>query len=173
MQPSLKLSRENLNNIIALYGADVLKSKAFNEGFKQKHHGKTTVSDHSFRVAMACAGFGIALHKIGVKYDLKTAVRMSLSHDLGILGRYDGKFHGVKHCCAPQHPLDSAQVADEILPDMTEKELNGIRMTAILLSLLLFIAAFILLITMIIPEIITSVSRLSREIPLLLNQSSQ
>lgn len=110
---------------IQQYGYGIMSSSLFEEAMEQTHHMRTTVGDHSINVAyyglMICA---ILIH-MGIKVNEKELVRASLCHDLGILGR-DHKFHNNQECCV-QHPIDSLEIAQEMLPDITDVEMDSIR----------------------------------------------
>lgn len=105
---------------------DLLKLKHFRDGFKQVHHIGTTVSDHSIAVAKYATNLYYFLIKIGVKIDLSSIQKIALLHDLGIIGREDGRFkkRGLKGCCLLQHPKDSVKIVDAL--NLNEKVKNGI-----------------------------------------------
>ncbi len=109
---------------VCAVGADVLHSGYFAEARKQRHHRRTTVGEHSMRVA--CTGLQISrlLEKFHVEVDEKAVIRSALCHDLGILGR-DRKFRTNRECCW-RHPIESVDVANYILDDLTEKEADCI-----------------------------------------------
>ena len=115
---------EKIIKDVCLVGAGVLASGYFMNAMHQKHHGRTTVGDHSIRVA--CTGLQISrlLEKFHIDVDEKTVIRSALLHDLGILGR-DEKFENNKECCW-RHPVESVDVANLILEDLTEKEADSI-----------------------------------------------
>lgn len=115
---------EKIIRDVCAVGSDVLGSRYFAEAMLQKHHGRTTVGEHSMRVA--CTGLQISrlLEKMHVEVDEKAVIRSGLCHDLGILGRSE-KFRNNRECCW-RHPIDSVDVANYILQDLTEKEADGI-----------------------------------------------
>ena len=64
------------------------------------------------------------LERFHIDVDEKTVIRSALLHDLGILGRNE-KFENNKECCW-RHPVESVDVANLILEDLTEKEADSI-----------------------------------------------
>ena len=82
---------EKIIKDVCLVGAGVLASGYFVNAMHQKHHGRTTVGDHSMRVA--CTGLQISrlLERFHIDVDEKTVIRSALLHDLGILGRIQQK----------------------------------------------------------------------------------
>ena len=72
---------EKIIKDVCLVGAGVLASGYFVNAMHQKHHGRTTVGDHSMRVACTCCW---------------------------------------------RHPVESVDVANLILEDLTEKEADSI-----------------------------------------------
>ena len=115
---------EKIIKDVCSVGAGVLASAFFLNAMHQRHHGRTTVGDHSMRVA--CTGLQISrlLEKFHVEVDEKAVIRSALCHDLGILGR-DEKFENNRECCW-RHPVESVDVANYILEDLTEKEADSI-----------------------------------------------
>lgn len=114
------LAKQNLYK----YGADIMKSEDYLQGFKQEHHFKSTVSKHSLRVAFLSAEFGVFLSKLGLHFDMDSMVKSALLHDIGILGRFEGKYKGIKHCCLFQHPKDSIEKSYNIVNSLNKKEQN-------------------------------------------------
>ena len=123
---SINLETDSSLSIVLSIGYEVLKTKEFSQGLDQLHHLGTSVSKHSFRVALLSVSLAKALYKRGISVDLTSLVRAALLHDFGILGRYEGKFYGIKSCCLFQHPKDSVKVAQSLFFNMTQKEVNTI-----------------------------------------------
>ncbi len=106
------------------YGQLILGTEYFETAMGQTHHGVTTVGDHSLHVAYYSLLICALLVKLGISISERELVRASLCHDLGILGRYD-KYRNNRECCR-RHPIDSGEVARDILPDLSEKERDAI-----------------------------------------------
>ena len=107
--------REYLLEQMNLYGRTVLASPQFRRTFTQTHHFRTTVGDHSVNVTLASLWLCRFLSRFGIHTDPKRMTTAALCHDLGIIGRYD-KFNSNRECCR-QHPIDSAAIAKELLPN--------------------------------------------------------
>ena len=85
---------------------DIVRSKAFRETKKHKHHVKGSVFDHSLKVAYLCYRH----HKrFRSKTDLGELVRGALLHDYYLYDWHDKdpshKYHGFTH---PRHALRNA-----------------------------------------------------------------
>ena len=120
------LETDSTLSIVLSLGHEVLKTKEFTDGFDQLHHLGTSVSKNSFRVAIMSISIAKALYHYGITVDLSSLVRSALIHDFGILGRNEGKFHGIKSCCLLQHPKDSVSVASSLFSNLNKKEINTI-----------------------------------------------
>ena len=101
------------------YGSDILNSEEMSEAFRQKHHARATVGDHTIRVAKASLAICHALDKLHIKTDTSAVVTGSLCHDLGILGR-EQKYSSVKEC-SRQHPVESVALAQSLVKDLPDK----------------------------------------------------
>ena len=101
------------------YGAGILDSEEMGRAFHQTHHTRSTVGEHTLRVAAASLSICYALRKIHVRTDVPSVVKGSLCHDLGILGRQQK--YASKRECSRQHPLDSVRVAQTLEPGLSEK----------------------------------------------------
>lgn len=108
-------------------GSDIIKSDLFKRGILQTHHGRTTVANHSLRVAMMSTRIGLFLYRHGFRVDLSSLIKSALTHDVGIIGRDDGRFHGLKECCLFQHPKDSLKVYKTCYGSLNSIESNAIR----------------------------------------------
>ena len=104
---------------IVRYGKNILSSDELQKAYRQTHHTWSTVGEHTIRVAAASLMICYALRKIHVQTDVSAVVEGSLCHDLGILGR-DEKYTSDKEC-KRQHPVDSVEVARELVDDLPEK----------------------------------------------------
>ncbi len=107
------------------YGGDVLRSDLMRKAFKQKHHMRTTVGEHTMRVTRASIKIGHALQKLHVPVDMSSVVVGSLCHDLGIIGR-DEKYSS-NYECYRKHPDDSVEAAEKLLGKLPEKTRDVIR----------------------------------------------
>lgn len=117
--------REYLLEQMNLYGRTVLASPQFRRTFTQTHHFRTTVGDHSVNVTLASLWLCRFLSRFGIHTDPKRMITAALCHDLGIIGRYD-KFNSNRECCR-QHPIDSAAIAKEFLPNVDQETLEIIK----------------------------------------------
>lgn len=104
---------------LARYGGRILKSDEMEHAFRQTHHTVSTVGEHTIRVAKTSLKICYALHKIRIPTDIAAVVTGALSHDLGILGR-DEKFETMRQCSV-QHPVDSVEVARNIVGELPDK----------------------------------------------------
>ena len=101
------------------YGGAILDSEEMRLASGQTHHTRSTVAEHTRRVAENSLAICHALKRLGIAADEKAVVEGALCHDLGILGR-DEKYVNEKECCR-RHPADSVEVARRLLDDLTEK----------------------------------------------------
>ncbi len=110
---------------IKQFGGDILSSEAFSKAMSQKHHCRSSVAKHSVltaRVGLVLCDF---FNKRGVELDPVKVVRISLLHDLGMLGRkerYRNNF-----VCGYLHPKNSAITAKELWDDIDQKSIAAIR----------------------------------------------
>ena len=111
--------KNQIEKDIVRYGKSILNSDELQAAYRQTHHTWSTVGEHTIRVAAASLLICYALRKIHVQTDISAVVEGSLCHDLGILGR-DEKYASDKEC-KRQHPVDSVEVARELLADLPEK----------------------------------------------------
>lgn len=100
------------------YGSDVLESDEMQRAFEQTHHQKSTVAEHTIRVAMSSVMICYALRKLHISTNIPAVVVGSLCHDLGIIGR-DEKYSSERECHR-EHPKDSVAVAKELIEDLPE-----------------------------------------------------
>ncbi|MCR5402337.1 MAG: HD domain-containing protein [Butyrivibrio sp.] len=110
---------------IERHGRDILDSKEFKRSLGQVHHHKTTVGLHSIRTAMIGLWIIDRLKKSGIKVDERKVVRITLLHDLGMLGRkkrYKNDFE-----CGYMHPRNSADTARKIWKDIDIVSIKAIK----------------------------------------------
>ena len=110
---------ERVQNDLEAYGSEVLESDEMKQAFEQKHHLRSTVGDHTIRVAVTSVLACYALKKLHVKVNVPAVVVGALCHDLGILGREEKYSSNLE--CGREHPKDSVVVAREIVEDLPEK----------------------------------------------------
>ncbi|MBQ9870404.1 MAG: HD domain-containing protein [Eubacterium sp.] len=124
MRRKAQRNREN-DVLIKRYGSDILASEEFKVALAQTHHHRSSVGDHSIHTARAGLSMCNVMRKAGIRIDEKKIVRISLLHDLGILGRdekYKNNFE-----CGYRHPKDSAEVAKKLWRDIDKKSVRAIR----------------------------------------------
>ncbi|MBO6041300.1 MAG: HD domain-containing protein [Oscillospiraceae bacterium] len=117
--------KEKIRNELSHYGSAILDSDEMREAFLQTHHTRSTVGEHTQRVAEKSLAICHALEKLHIRTDIPAVVAGSLCHDLGILGR-DEKY-GSEQECYRQHPADSVEVARKLVEHLPEKTENIIR----------------------------------------------
>ncbi|MCR5716797.1 MAG: HD domain-containing protein [Lachnospiraceae bacterium] len=103
-------------------GREILTSEAYQSAMAREHHYNSNVADHSYSVAMTSLKVCKVLNKLHVRTDNRAMIRGALCHDLG-LARFRHTYQSGKQCCF-QHPVDSVDVAKEILPDINEVEVD-------------------------------------------------
>lgn len=106
--------------LVRSYGEEILASPEFRQALQQKHHHVTTVGDHSLGVAYTSVKICRFLNAMHLKTDTRAMVRGALCHDLGIVGRYE-KFKN-NLVCWQRHPIESVEVAGNLLGDLTRRE---------------------------------------------------
>ena len=111
--------KEKIRNDLECYGSEILNSDEMREAFGQTHHTRSTVGEHTRRVAEKSLAICHALDRLHIRTDIPAVVAGSLCHDLGILGR-DEKY-GSERECYRQHPADSLEVAKKLMDDLPEK----------------------------------------------------
>ena len=122
LKRSVRLSENEINSMLRIYGGSILRSPEFRTAMNQTHHNFTTVGDHTIRVARTSIRLCNLLNKMHIKTNVSDVVVGSLCHDLGILGR-DTCFKNRKECYH-EHPVRSLDVARRLVPDInynTEK----------------------------------------------------
>ena len=121
----LSPARQRIREDVKRYGGDVLDSDLMKEAFKQRHHLRSTLGDHTYRVTRASLRISYLLHRLHIPVDLESIVVGALCHDLGMIGR-DEKYASNGECYQ-KHPDDSAEVARKLFPDLSEKTEEVIR----------------------------------------------
>lgn len=111
--------KDRIKNDLQKYGGEVLDSEEMKEAFEQTHHRRSTVGEHTIRVAVSSVMICYALRKLNIKVSIPAVVIGALCHDLGMLGRYE-KYSSAMEC-SREHPKDSVEVARELVNEMPEK----------------------------------------------------
>ena len=119
IQELRKRQEERIRKDLEQYGNMILESDEMREAFRQTHHTRSTVGEHTRRVAEKSLAICYALDKLHIRTDIPAVVAGSLCHDLGILGR-DEKYAS-DHECYRRHPADSIEVARKLMEDLPEK----------------------------------------------------
>ena len=111
--------KEQIRSELEQYGSEILNSDEMREAFRQTHHTRSTVGEHTRRVAEKSLGICHALERLHIRTDIPAVVEASLCHDLGILDR-DTKFESEEQCLR-QHPADSVEVARRLVENLPDK----------------------------------------------------
>ena len=124
MRRKAQRNREN-DVLIKRFGNDILKSEEFEAALTQTHHHRSSVGDHSIHTARAGLTMCNVMSKAGIHIDERKIVRISLLHDLGILGRHEKYKNGFE--CGYRHPKDSAVTARKLWRDIDQKSIRAIK----------------------------------------------
>lgn len=124
MRRKAQRNREN-DVLIKRYGSDILCSSEFKDALTQTHHHRSSVGDHSIHTARAGLTMCNVIRKAGIHVDERRLVRVSLLHDLGILGRHEKYSNSFQ--CGYRHPLDSAVTAKKLWSDIDPKSIRAIK----------------------------------------------
>ncbi len=111
--------REHIRGDLELYGEEILRSEEMKQAFEQIHHRRSTVGEHTMRVAVSSLMICYVLKKLHIKVNVPAVVVGALCHDLGILGREEK--YSTKKECRREHPRESVEVARELVEEMPEK----------------------------------------------------
>ena len=111
--------KEKIRNDLEAYGSESLNSDEMREAFGQTHHTRSTVGEHTQRVAEKSLAICYALDRLHIRTDIPAVVTGSLCHDLGILGR-DEKYESERECYR-HHPVDSLEVARKLVDILSDK----------------------------------------------------
>ena len=117
-----KKLKDRLRKDTVRYGQTVIDSDEMKQAFRQKHHRRITVGEHTFRVLISSLIVCYILEWFNIKINIHAVVVAALCHDLGMLGRYD-KFSSPIEC-STQHPKDSVKVAKKLVPNISHKTEN-------------------------------------------------
>ena len=104
-------------NDIIRYGKDILTSEVFRKAASQPHHVKSTVWDHTMNVCIIAVKLCRERMRRGIRLNEKDLVQAALCHDLGMVGREE-KYKNVFETWL-KHPVESAKIAKEIVPDLS------------------------------------------------------
>ena len=117
--------KEKIQNELVQFGSGILASDEMRSAFQQTHHTRSTLGEHTRRVAEKSLAICHALEKLRIHTDIPAVVAGSLCHDLGMLDR-DAKYDS-EQTCSRQHPADSVDVARRLVDDLPEKTEDIIR----------------------------------------------
>jgi uncharacterized protein len=122
-----KESREenDVCSVILKYGKDILNSDVFRQAANEKHHLHGTVLDHTINVCVVSMWLCRQLKNRGVKVREKDLIQAALCHDLGMVGR-ESKYKDRVDSWG-EHPKESARIARELIPDLSEEAEEMIR----------------------------------------------
>ena len=102
---------------IVKYGKEILLSDIFRKTAVQRHHVQSTVMEHTMNVCIIAVKLCRDQMRKGVLLNEKDLVQAALCHDLGMVGR-ENKYKNALETCK-RHPIDSAEIAKEIVPDLS------------------------------------------------------
>ena len=119
------LTRKNLA-LIQSDADDIFRSELFHKAEITKHHCGYTIANHEIHVCVTALLLVAALSAIGMHFHVCELVRGIMCHDLGLVGRYDGKFHSGPDC-AFRHPVESEKEAKKLCKDLTPREADVIK----------------------------------------------
>ena len=117
--------KEIIQNDLERFGSGILASDEMRSAFQQTHHTRSTLGEHTRRVAEKSLAICHALEKLRIHTDIPAVVAGSLCHDLGMLDR-DAKYDS-EQTCSRQHPADSVDVARRLVDDLPDKAEDIIR----------------------------------------------
>ena len=110
---------------IIRYGKEILLSDIFRKTAVQRHHVQSTVMEHTMNVCIIAVKLCRDQMRKGVLLNEKDLVQAALCHDLGMVGR-ENKYKNALETCK-RHPIDSAEIAKEIVPDLSPNAEQMIR----------------------------------------------
>ena len=117
--------RDRIDAEIYKTGAALIDSDFFQSSKNQIHHGRTTLYDHVIDVARVAVRLCNECSLRQKKVDRRSVILAALCHDLGMIGR-DEKYANNSEACRI-HPIESARLAKEYFPDISETALSAIR----------------------------------------------
>ena len=124
MGPVLNLTRKSLHEIQTDAG-EILGTDLFQEAANTDHHYGYTIANHEIHVCIIALLIVAVLSFLGIHFHVRELVRGIMCHDLGLVGRYDGRFHSGRDC-AFRHPLESEKEAEKICSYLTPIEADVI-----------------------------------------------
>lgn len=125
MRNRREMRKERIQNDLERFGSGILASDEMRSAFQQTHHTRSTLGEHTRRVAEKSLSICHALEKLHIHTDIPAVVAGSLCHDLGMLDR-DAKYDS-EQTCSRQHPADSVDVARRLVDDLPDKAEDIIR----------------------------------------------
>lgn len=120
----LNITKRNLQEIRTDAG-EILQTDLFQEAAKTDHHYGYNIANHEIHVCLIALFIVALLSAIGIHFHVREMVRGIMCHDLGLVGRYNGKFHSGPDC-AFRHPVESEKEAEKICTDLTPIETDVI-----------------------------------------------
>ena len=111
--------KSRIRNDLEQYGRKILNSDEMQQAFRQTHHTRSTVGEHTQRVAEKSLAICYALNRLHIHTDIPAVVTGALCHDLGMLSR-DEKYASNQECYR-QHSSDSVDVAKKLVDDLPKK----------------------------------------------------
>lgn len=117
--PKKKHDDNDICRDILLYGKDILNSGIFRQAALQTHHLHGTVFDHTINVCVVSIRLCYQLMDRGIDVCEKDLVQAALCHDLGMVFR-ESKYTDVIDSWK-NHPRESARIARDLIPDLSEK----------------------------------------------------
>ena len=106
-------------------GEEILNSSSFQQGAYQKHHLRSTLGSHSYRVACVCAFLCDRLAQLGIHTEKRDLVKAALCHDLGMIGRYEERYASGRECLT-KHPINSREEAARLIGELSEMQAEAI-----------------------------------------------
>ncbi len=119
VQTARERRKEQIRQELESYGSGILDSDEMREAYRQTHHTRCTVGEHTRRVAEHSLVICHALERLRIRTDIPAVVTGALCHDLGILGR-DRKYASEKECLR-RHSADSVLEAQKLIGELPEK----------------------------------------------------
>jgi len=113
------LKEDDICKTILAYGKEILDSDVFRKAASQTHHIRGTVQEHTINVCIISLWLCRQLKSRGIRVNEKDLVQAALCHDLGMVGRED-KYEDTVGSWR-EHPKESARIAGELLPDLSEE----------------------------------------------------
>ena len=112
---------------VSVYGTEIFVSDEFAAACLQKHHRKTNIGVHSIHVACLSVYLYDRYTRKPLEEDRRMLAEACLCHDLGIVEIKKEKAGLKRMFMAYTHPICSAKIAKQLLPQISEKESNIIK----------------------------------------------